>query len=225
MIKQIIWDVDGTLYRSVPEFKAYFEKCYLGVLTSKFPNENPQVLWAKFIEERSKTGSATFALNKLTGRSFRDLGELFELAVPRAQYMRKDDKLLMLFQTLHDKGIKSYALRNGVTQGTKDILVLLGLDRLTFGGCEFGPFIKVLGVFDNFETSKPDPKPFRYFIEELHFTSRETLSIGDRVNVDLVAAKNLGMQTALIWKTPKEEEKQYVDFVLPDVYSVATLFE
>jgi FMN phosphatase YigB (HAD superfamily) len=225
MIKQIIWDVDGTLYKSVPEFNLYFKQAYVNILKTHFPQEEEGVLWEKYEVKKRETKSSTEALHQLTGATFTTLGQIFEEAVPRREFIKIDDHLITLFQTLHDKGIQSFALQNGVTEGTKSIIRLIGLDRLIFADCEFGPFQKVLGVFDNFETAKPSLKPFQYFLNELGLKAEETLSVGDRVAVDLVPAKKLNIQTALVWSTPKEEEKEYVDFVLPDVYSVISLFK
>jgi len=224
IIKNIIWDVDRTLYKSIPELDAIDLKYTQKLLAQCLPDLSEAERLATLKNLIKTTKSSTLALSKLCQLSIVEIAKLNEKFVPKDKYLKPDKKLQDLFTKLKQKGISHYALRNGTTAKTKEILGYLGLSKLDFPNCELGPFTKVIGVFDYLQKVKPDPAILQYFIGKYHLEPKETLAVGDRIEVDLAPAKAVGMQTALVWQRELlPQDRQLVDYVFPTVYDLLSL--
>ena len=226
-IKYLIWDIDGTLYQAIPQINREFETLNRELLAELFPNDSEEERWRKFTQTRKLCKSATLTFMALGYPNFAKLGEFFENRSPREQYLKPDLRLVSLFKEIkREHQIIHLALRNGATEGTKTIIRLLGLDKLIYPNCELGPFQKIYGAYDQFDTAKPDDKIANFFQLELEAHPEEIAWIGDRIEVDLVPAKKLGMTTILVWQDEVPEEFQKaVDFVLPTVYELSQLLK
>ncbi|OGK64393.1 hypothetical protein A2313_00720 [Candidatus Roizmanbacteria bacterium RIFOXYB2_FULL_41_10] len=216
-IKNIIWDVDGTLYQNIPALKPYYNQFKIDYLAKYLPQLSVKDRELRFQKTKAELKSNTKTIAQMTGKSITEVGQEFELYIPKKKYIRQDPHLVELFASLiGKKQIKNFALRNGMTKVTKDIIDWVGLKE--------SDFVEIVGMFDRFADSKPDDSGYRYLLEKYHLVLETTLAIGDRINVDLVPAKKLGMQTALVWqKSVPEESKDVVDFVLPTVYDLASI--
>ena len=223
-IKQIIWDVDGTLYQNIPELTQCDNTFQRNFLAKYLPELSEAQRLYRLKEMMKKYKGSTLAMSKISGLSITEVGWLNEQALPRSHYIKKDPKLRQLFQKIKDQQITNYVLRNGITTETKKIIKLLGLapDDGSETRDEF--FSQIIGSFDSIGKSKPDLAVFEYFVKNFRLNPAETLSIGDRIEIELVPAKKLGMQTALVWqKSIPEKSKSIVDFVLPTVYDLASI--
>lgn len=229
-IKVLVWDVDGTLYQSIPDYSFLVEKKEYELLSRV--KKIPLVVAKKLLREKKKIyKSATKTLVKLGCGDFRFVGRETETE-DKAKFIKKDPRLLEVFKELID--FRHLALRNGALKGTMEILEALGLGEFLpaakssgrlplrqnqnlahHDGLSFGPFEKVFGTIDNFGTVKPDPVIFEKILEYTGSPASQHLMIGDRVEVDLVPAKKLGMRTCLVWG-----KSEIADVSIPTVYDI-----
>jgi FMN phosphatase YigB (HAD superfamily) len=224
-IKNIIWDVDGTLYQSTPKLSNEIYEIYVDYLAEHKPQLTREEVKNLFAKTHKQIGTSTASMAYLTKKPIKVPGAYIEKHTTKIDYLNKDTKLIDMFNRLvNDFKINNYICRNGTTNNTLLILKKLGLDQIKAKKCEFGPFVKVVGVFDQLNTTKPKPEVYEYFTNELGLDPNQTLVIGDRPSVDLLPAKKLRMKTALVWQTLiPQEAASYIDYSLPTVYELTTL--
>ncbi len=224
MAKHIIWDVDGTLYKSDPEIKKRFREIYAQVVRRKLQVDFSEVeKWFLLKKKRFKSSTITFL--SLGIGSLQQLAEFFDENIIPKLNLRKTKQPKELFEKL--KAYKHYALRNGTKKGTIDILRRLGFDfPKTDRRRAPKPFTSVWGTIDDIGVPKPHPAVFEFtrakiFFREMKrlpksekeardFASQNCLIIGDREEVDLAPARELGFRTLLTHGLPKAEEVQQI---------------
>lgn len=226
-IKSIIWDVDSTLYRPIPELKPEFDSLFFEYLKIHLPQLSEDERKDRFAAAKKITKASTAALAKLTHQPLTVPAEFIERRSSKNQRLQADPKLINMFRKLlQNPELRQFALRDGTTKDTFVILQKLGLGQIKQRNCEFGPFVKVIGCFDYLNDTKPNLAVFRYFLETFKLSPQETLSVGDRVEIDLIPAKQLGLQTALVWSEEnKENLPKEVDYVLSTVYDLPLLLK
>jgi putative hydrolase of the HAD superfamily len=196
MINAIIFDMDGTLYTSDEITKQFAAAAYYTLAKAdKIPLARAQ----KRIEERraelkAKSGFPT--PYTLTLRSFNipiDLWhkENINFFDPR-DYLHKDDKLKQALTKLKKDFCLVVMTNNNRVQTDR---VLEGLELI-------GLFDRVY-TYNSFEILKPDPVFFKRSVAELGIKPETCLFVGDRYDVDLRPAKELGMQILEV-KGPKD---------------------
>ena len=188
MTKVIIFDLDGTLYKSDKIRQKFAEAAYHTM--AKFKNISIEEA-KKMIEERRAQ------LQKETGHSppytltLRWYGlpidywhkENIKFFDPR-DYLAKDEKLKKILIQLKKRHRLAILTNNNDVQAER---ILEALDIKDF-------FDKVFTYY-SFKLLKPDPNFLKKAAQELGVKPEECLVIGDRYNVDLDPAKELGMQT------------------------------
>jgi len=65
---------------------------------------------------------------------------------------------------------------------------------------------------DDISKRKPDPEGFRKMIELTKLLPNEIMYVGDRVDVDVKPAKELGMKTCIVWSSSKESDYSVLTF-------------
>jgi len=240
-IKVLIWDVDGTLYQSPSYYQAIAQN-EIGLLAKVKGISKGEA--AQLLKEKKKIyKSATKTLVKLGCGDISEVGRQIEVE-DKERYFKKDPKLLEVFKKLTQ--FRHLTLRNGTFKGTIETLKTLGLDELQLerldqkqksgtvditdrrdrahlrvgSEASFGPFERVFGVVDDFGTVKPDPIVFEKILEYTGLPASQHLMIGDRVEVDLVPAKKLGMKTCLAWSKSNDPS---VDVSISEVYDIVNL--
>ncbi len=234
-IKVIIWDVDGTLYKSQPKTTAKFESIRRRLLEKVWRQDYQPELKALLNNYKQKYKSTTKALAITAGLSLEEITRHVEGHF-KNRPLNTDPTLIKMFQKLTP--FYHLAFRNGSQAETKKIITLLGLNKIKYPyPTELGPFYKVWGTIDNFQTLKPDPFVFDYLklwifrnffwnqkekvtIDSINRTAGRVLMVGDRPEVDLKPAKTAGFKTALVWNQNKTS-LDYVDWSVADVYHLA----
>ena len=96
---------------------------------------------------------------------------------------------------------------------TKKILATMEIPRSIF---------KYILTIEQVGRPKPDLGGFRKVVELSDVQPNEILFVGDRVRTDIIPAKTVGMQTALVWR---EEKTSEADYTFPHVADVLNIFK
>jgi putative hydrolase of the HAD superfamily len=205
-VRVLLWDLDGTLYKSVPELDAERWRVDVGVITKifKIPYEKA---YNKLIAAKKKYKSITKSMSILGCGSPIAILKQVEPRINRARYLSYDLRLVRLFNKL--VGYRHFIFSNILTNCIPPVLRKLGLKLSTFES-----FITTQET----DLIKPDINFFKYALSVTGFSPSQHLVIGDRVEVDLLPAKKLGMKTCLVWG-----KSDLVDVSLPDVYSLGNI--
>lgn len=205
-LKVLIWDFDGTLYKPNP-------KLWKDVREAEYRVIMDHTGWSreKTIEQfvglhKIVTPSATETVAKLAGISTSTAAVEMEKYYDRTRYVSRDEKLIDLFNTLHN--FKHYILANGARNALENTLKALGLERILFKEIVTS---EVVGV------NKPHLEGFNYIIQKTKHAPEEHMMIGDREEVDLVPAKQVRMQTCLVWS---EIKSSVADYTVKTVYEI-----
>ncbi len=238
MIKFIVWDVDGTLYTSKKISNILYKKyqkdlsSFWGIPFKKLE----KIINQKKIFYKSTTLALSSLINVSTSKLTKDIYEKHSLG----KYLKKDPKLINLFNKLVK--FDHFALRNGTQKRTIETIKKLGLGKIKKPQTEFGPFNKIWGTIDLAGITKPSQIVFdmvrTYLYKKYYWKksigilseksmkkfSNQILIIGDRPEMDLKPAKNLGFKTALVW-ADKDPKLSYIDYVFKTVYEVENIFK
>ncbi len=223
-IKGVVWDVDGTLYRSTPEIEHIYKEIYTKFLEEYLPNKSISEAFYLFEKHKREYKSSTKALSKVTNLSIIEVTQFLEKYLKKQRRLQQDSRLTKTFQNLPH--LRHLALRNGGREETLHILKMLGLENVRYPyPTELGPFIKVWGSVDDFSALKPDYSIFKdiemqleKYVQNLRDNS-EVLFVGDRVEVELKPAKRLGFTTCLIGNN-SPLLSPYIDLRFTTVYSL-----
>lgn len=206
-IKVLIWDLDGTLYQSQKDLLEAMHGAQVKIL-----EEHKNLSF----DEASKLLNETVQIHKGITKSLSALGcgdrisiiRKIENLVNKAAFLKVDPKLQFIFQKLS-------SFRHFLLSDTTHAVIEKELEAL---GLSSSIFEQIIGV-DDTKTTKPDLSFFKSTLDNTGLPPNQHLSIGDRVQIDLVPAKQLGMKTCLVWNS-----SDTVDISLPTVYDVVQLF-
>ncbi len=204
MIKVLIWDFDGTLYKPNRDIWHNVREAEYKTIAehTRWPREKVIAEFEKTY--KAITPSATEAVAYICKMKTEDAAVEMERYYDRRPYLSRDPKLVALFQKL--RSFRHFILANGVVHRIEETLAVLGIPRSTF---EEIVTSEVVGV------NKPHEKGFRYILEKTKLSPAFHLMIGDREAVDLAPAKAIGMKTCLVWS---ETKSLVADITLPTVY-------
>jgi HAD superfamily hydrolase (TIGR01509 family) len=188
MLRNIIWDVDGTLFDTYPPINSSIRKA-LNHLEVDIPIDR--------IRELTRI-SLGYCISTLS-----------------TEYKLKEEEIRRVFKSFYSKvsaeecppfaGIQelcNYVLKNGgknviVTHrskaGTDELLSAHGMEDL-FGGCI---------TSDNDFPRKPDPAAFLAALEQYNLKKRETITVGDRA-IDIQAGQAAGLFSVLYGSQPED---------------------
>ncbi|HCS78352.1 TPA: hypothetical protein DIV55_01265, partial [Patescibacteria group bacterium] len=107
---------------------------------------------------------------------------------------------------------------NGTKEKIGETLEVLGVSMATF---------QAVITPETTGVTKPNIKPFELVLASTQLPAAQHLMIGDRVEVDLIPAKKLGMRTCWVtWKNiPQTPESEMVDVCISTIYELAKLFD
>ncbi|MBI2028827.1 HAD family hydrolase [Candidatus Gottesmanbacteria bacterium] len=213
-IKIIAWDLDGTLFQSQKDLSIAMAGAFVKILSeSKNLNE----------DDARKLLSESVAIHKGVTKSLEALGcgdrisiiKRVESIVDKASYLKVDQKLQKMFTDLSN-------YKHAIASDTSHTIINKELEAL---GLSSSIFESITGV-DDAKTTKPDRMFYQVMLNKGNYNPSDYLVVGDRVAIDLIPAKELGMMTCLVWSNEVDPERsRRADFVLPTVYNVADLFK
>jgi len=204
-VKHLLWDVDGTLYKSKPDLlNAIQHEIYTRVAAGlSIPYQEAK---SRFLAVYARLGGATATAVEL-GLDRRLIQEAVD-SVDKTEYLRPDPKLRNMFEVAL-RTFSHIIVTNTSGRGTTHTLEVLGLRPQIFQG---------IVTADDVLRSKPDVEPYLKALEMTGSPAHQHVSIGDREKVDILPAKSLGMKTIFVWGTSNE-----ADASVPTVYDVPTV--
>jgi HAD superfamily hydrolase (TIGR01549 family) len=196
VIKVVVFDLDGTLYNSPLVLKRFAEAAY----NTYAKNKKVDYETAKqLIEERRAE------LKKQTGHAAPYTRALISYGIPisvwhqenstyfdAGEYIHEDRQLKQVLRQMKVKYKLAVLTNNNQVQAER-ILIALGV---------FALFDQVF-TYNSFQLLKPDPELFKKIIETMGVIPEECLVIGDRLDVDLEPAQELGMKILAV-KGPED---------------------
>ncbi len=208
-IKVLIWDFDGTLFRSNEAlFQAVREAEYRVIMShTHWDREKTKAEFSKKYKVVSPSGTTVTAM--LANIATRQASHETEKYFNRSDYLSLDAKLVALFQVF--LGYRHVLLTNGIETHIRSTIQTLGFAT--------SPFEHIITP-ETTGVTKPDLKAFSAVLNYTKLPANQHLMVGDRELVDLAPAKQLGMKTCLVWS---EKKSDIADVTLPDVYSLASL--
>ena len=213
-ISVLVWDFDGTLYRSQDELFTDVREAEYQVIINHtgWPHQKAEEEFKKL--HKVVTPSGTMVTSILSKIPLLQAALETEHFFDRNKYLRTDGKLIALFQSL--TRFRHLIISNGIEDHIIKALESLGLSALRF---EKIITPEITGI------AKPDPRAFEMAIEYTRVAPEKHLMIGDRPAVDLVPARALGMKTCLVsWGQPfSESEEASADVVIPRVYDLSAI--
>lgn len=215
-IEILVWDLDGTLYQNIPNLLSLMRKAFIKILEEHRKIEDKEA--EKLLNDTVKIyKSATKSLMVLGCGQRKQISQRIEEIVNKPAFLKIDRKLQTLFQEL---SIFRHILLSNTTHKT----IVSELEAL---GLHHNLFEMIVGV-DDTGITKPDLMFFQPVLNYTNLPAEKHLMIGDRVEVDLLPAKKLGMKTCLVWDSSTQEgacpeQSEGIDFLLPTVYEVSNI--
>lgn len=208
-IKVLIWDFDGTLYKPTQQSYDDTRNAEFQVIEERMGFSRIKAKEEFYEVYKVKTVSGTQAVALICRISTVEAATYCEHYMDRSKYLKRDEKLIAMFQKLRQ--YKHYLLVNGLQKTTKVALNILGVPTETF---EEIVTSEIVGE------NKPSLRGYQYILDKTYLPSETHLMIGDRVDIDLTPAKQLGMKTCLVWS---DREDPTADIVIPTVYKILSL--
>lgn len=200
MIKHVWFDVGGTLYPESPEFDSVHDalryKTYAEIVGEHDPLRAKEAYDALYSEHGSN--SAVFSSLGKPSDFWQQVFEgidLTDLIAPDALAQSALKELSQL--------IPVSLFSNFKPEKIAQVLELLDIPRTYFTHILSG---------DDITKRKPDLEGFRKMVDLSAIPANQILYVGDRVKVDIIPAKRIGMQTCLIWQSSSEADYSAVDY-------------
>ena len=206
-IKFIGFDLDGTLYRSVPEvWGAIQQHMYQTVMKDqKWSREETET----YVRSRYRElGSSTKVLRELGINAEEFFTRIFN-DIDLTKFVKPDTKLQKIMTAL------SARYRLGIISNNGRLAVNKKLTAIGLSPELFDPIISTyeVGVF------KPDRAPYLMALEKARCKPSESVFVGDREENDIAGAKAVGMHSIMVWGESKE-----ADMSLQTIYDLKKIF-
>ncbi len=189
--RALIFDLDSTLYTDTAYARFQTEVLVARLATTRGESvAATEAALARLRAERAASGSGATSLGNLfaaLGVPIEESVRWREELIEPADWLKPDARLDAALAALGRDYRLALVTNNPRSVGEKS-LAALGVRS---------HFPLIIGLDDTMR-SKPDPRPFAYAAERLGLEARDCVSVGDREDVDLVPALELGMGAILV---------------------------
>ncbi|HLB60196.1 MAG TPA: HAD family hydrolase [Patescibacteria group bacterium] len=214
MIESIVFDLDGTLYQSIPEVDEELYLYWVSAIEKKLGLTREEAE-QRFIEGKKIYKSSTEVLRQMGfGTAYQIIRQAEVAYMPALSKNLQQDKRLEEMLTRLRKEYNLAIITNSSIENVHGKLGLLGLSA--------GLFSAIVGI-DEDGITKPHPRLFAALLNDLGKEASSILIIGDRPEVDLFPAKKLGMRTVLVTWGKAFPDDPSVDYQVETVYDVEGL--
>lgn len=200
-IRVAIFDIDGTLYRSVEYEEHISDK--INEILSELLGISKEEARARLQEKKRifKTVSKSVEALGVDRRDlFNRLAERLEIEkhIPRRPDVAKS------LRTLRERGVKVVLHTNSGRKLAERILNSLGVDSSCYD---------MLVTSDEVEP-KPSQDGYRYILEKTGAEPWEAVYVGDRYEVEIKPAEEIGMKTIIVGEGKYEDVTYAVEEIL-----------
>ncbi len=211
MIKHICWDLDGTLYRPSEELERQLNALRLKLyaeLTGKPENDKT---WKEY--------HALYAELNSHSAIFASLGKPKEYwhshrnKLKVTTYLESEKRTVEMFKQFSKLNATHGIFTDNMLDETKKILTTMEIPLSIF---------KYILTIEQVGRPKPNLGGFKKVVELSGVKAEEILFVGDRIHTDILPAKAVGMQTALVWS---DESKTEADYTFAHVADVLEIFK
>ena len=212
-IKGIIFDLDGTLNRSKLYYELYEKQVYV-LLSSLLEKSIDDVL--KILDKNGY--SQNFGLTSIIRKLGIDSTYFYDLLsddLEISKIISTDDKMASTLLTLQQMGLSLAISSNSGRSIVSPILKALGIES----------YFQIIATSDETDL-KPSPKPYLYTLGKLNLKPNNCIYVGDRIEMEINTAKNLGMMTMFVKSYLLEKENNNynsVDYMINTPYEIPTL--
>lgn len=199
-IKHIWFDLAGTLYKETDEFNQVHDRFRYETYGKLLGISDPEQAKAEFLEAYAKAGSnsAVFrALGKPSDFWMKALNDMDFAAV-----LEPDPDVYETIAKLKEL-VPISIFTNFDTTRLANLLAHLKIS--------INDFTHVISG-DDIKERKPALDGFHLMIEKSQLPANEILYVGDRVAVDIIPAKQVGIQTCLLYETSPEADYCFENF-------------
>lgn len=194
MIRNLIWDVDGTLFDTYPAIVSAFSQALYSFGASA-PDSEVEALARVSLSLCTEKLSRRFQLDE--DRLGRVFAELYR-AIPKAEQPPFEGTRAVCEAILAAGGVNTIVTHRG-SASTKELLSTHGMTHL---------FVDIVAADEGYP-KKPDPAAFLVVIERQKLNRAETAAVGDR-EIDIQAGKAAGLRTYLFSFRPAKTEADLV---------------
>jgi len=209
-IQVFIWDFDGTLYKPNPDLWKEVRESEYRVISDHTGWEKGRVVDEFSKLHKKVLPSATETVASLCSITTAQAAVEMEKYYDRRTFLARDERLIVLFSRLTI--YRHFILANGVKKRIEEALDVLGILPQRF---------EAIVTSELVGENKPHDAGFRYILGKTNLPAEQHLMVGDREQIDLLPANQLGMKTCLVWSDKKSD---IADVTLPTVYDVVRLF-
>ena len=200
MIKEVWFDLNGTLTLQTPEFlEAQDTLCYEAYSEAThqpITNELKAEYKAAYKEHGSK--SAVF---KALGMP-QEFWQNYFNTLDESEYYKPDERIYKTVDAI--RKLRPIGLLSNSTPDRIDrTLKTVNIDPSWF-----------THILSNYDISEPKPnlEGFQLMIERSGANPDELIFVGDREDVDILPAKKLGIKTVMVWGRSDEADQSFNDF-------------
>ncbi len=205
--KAIVFDIDGTLYRS-QDYERQLYRAIIRVL-SEMLNITEENAAMKLHETKRKHRTVSISIEAL-GLDRHEFYQRLANAVEPEKTIAPDESTPQLLKKLKNMGYKIVLHTNSGRQLAMKILKTLRIDSDLYD---------LLVTSDEYEP-KPSAEGYLGIVRQLGIPPSEIIYVGDRVEVELLPAKKLGMITVLLGNKPQAHEIDYTINSLNEILEV-----
>jgi FMN phosphatase YigB (HAD superfamily) len=192
-VKYIIWDFDGTLYKS--------KKLGYDLQTAFFniaKKNNKHLTLKSFEISSAKFGSWSTATAHLTSIPELKILDIVDSKINKIKYLKKNSALVRQIESSQNQ-YHHLILTNSTTTEVITCLKKIGFNT---SAKTTGPFEKIFGR-DSTKLLKPNPKIYYKILTFTKAPKFTHLFIGDSLSHDIYPPKSLGFQALPVWELPK----------------------
>ncbi len=201
MIKAVIFDLDGTFYRS-DEYIVHVRRIMDEVL-AEFLGVSVDEAHRRLDEVKAKLLTISSSVEHL-GMKRREFYRKVAEKVRPTQYIPRRPEVKEMLRELRSMGLRIGVHTNSGRPLAERVLEALGLSAEDFDAC----------ITSDDAEPKPSPEGYRRFLEIFGAEAGEVVYVGDRWRVEVEPAKRLGMRTILVSPKPEGEPDIHVRDVM-----------
>ncbi len=216
-VKGVIFDLDNTL---VNFFEAKFTACE--EVVDFLDSGDPQELFRQFIEGRYHLEDTRNIKDYLKSRDMFDRDVYEECSEIYRSTKLENIELYTGVSEVLDR-VREKGLKIGLITDAESVDALVRLEKV--GILEY---FDVTVTHDDTGKKKPDPEPFLYCLEEMGLEPEEVVLVGDNLERDISAGKEMGMVTVHARygeRDPREEENLEADHSIDEVVELLEILD